>query len=337
MEHKHKMGHNRVGIIGSTGYTGLELVRIISRHKHFELTVLTSESYAGKQFSEVYPQMAHICDITLEENNIEAIKDKADIFFLCLPHGTSMAFAKELYYAGKVVIDLSADFRVKDYNIYEKAYKVEHSAKDILHEAVYGHAEIFKDEIAKSRLIAVPGCYPTSIITPLYPLLKNSLIEKGSIIADSKSGVSGAGRKPTLTNAFCEANEDFKPYGIFSHRHNSEIDYILDNHVTFTPHLLPINRGILSTIYLKSHNDFTILKDCLKSFYRKSKIVRILDTIPCIKYVANSPFIDINIYGDEGGNIIIVSAIDNLLKGASSQAVQCANIVCGYDDFEGLI
>ncbi len=332
----------RAGIIGATGYTGVELVKIIIRHSYLDLTVITSESYAGKQFSEIYPLMQGVCDMVLDANDIEMVAQKADVFFLCLPHKAAMETAKTLYEKGKIVIDLSADFRIKDKNIYEEVYGTTHTASHLLEKAVYGQAEIYTKEIQKTSLIACAGCYPTSIITPLYPLLESGLIDDNAfIIADSKSGVSGAGRKPSLTNIFCEANEDLKPYGIFSHRHNSEIDFILseahnNTHVIFTPHLLPINRGILSTIYFKTKASQSELERTIKDKYNGRYFVRIKNTAPAIRYVANTNFIDIAVYKKDE-TAIIVSCIDNLLKGASGQAVQCFNIMQNIEETTGLI
>lgn len=332
----------RAGIIGATGYTGVELVKIILHHSRLELSVVTSESYAGQKFSDIYPAMQNIFDMVLEENDIDKISQKADVFFLCLPHKAAMDTAKILYEKSKVVIDLSADFRIKDKNIYEEVYNTKHTASHLLEKAVYGQAELYTEEIKKSSLIASAGCYPTSIITPLYPLLENGLIEDNSfIVADSKSGVSGAGRKPSLTNIYCEANEDLKPYGIFSHRHNAEIDYILslaksNTHITFTPHLLPVNRGILSTIYFKTKASKEVLENTIKEKYKARYFVRVKNTIPAIRYVANTNFIDIAVYKKDD-TAIIVSAIDNLLKGASGQAVQCFNIMQNIEETTGLI
>lgn len=331
----------RAGVIGATGYTGFELVKIILRHSKLDLTVITSESYAGKSVSEVYPALKGMCDMILVENDIEAVSEKADVFFLCLPHKTAMETAKVLYNKGKIVLDLSADFRIKDKNIYELAYNTTHTATELLEKAVYGQAEIFTEDLKKTNLVACAGCYPTSIITPLYPLLENSLVDNSFIIADSKSGVSGAGRKPTLTNIFCEANEDLKPYGIFSHRHNPEINFILSNakkdtNVIFTPHLIPVNRGILSTIYVKTNADINTLKKAVESKYKNRFFVRVKEDIPAIRYVAGTNFIDIALFKKED-TLIIVSAIDNLLKGASGQAVQCFNIMMNFDEREGLI
>ena len=332
----------KAAVIGATGYTGVELVKIILKHEHLELFAITSESYAGKKFSEIYPSMYGMCDMVLEENNIETISQKADVFFLCLPHKAAMETASILYKKGKIVIDLSADFRIKDKSLYEATYNTKHTESDLLEKAVYGQAEIFTEQIKKTSLIAGAGCYPTSIITPLYPLLENNIIDDNQfIIADSKSGVSGAGRKPTLTNIFCEANEDLKPYGIFSHRHNAEIDHILsqaknNTHVIFTPHLLPVNRGILSTIYIKTNKDKKAIENAIKSKYRGRFFVRVREDIPAIRYVTHTNFIDIAVFKKDD-TAIIVTAIDNLLKGASAQAVQCYNIMQNIDEKTGLI
>lgn len=332
----------KAAVIGATGYTGVELVKIILKHEHLELSAITSESYAGKKFSEIYPSMYGMSDMVLEENNIETISQKADVFFLCLPHKAAMETASILYKKGKIVIDLSADFRIKDKSLYEATYNTKHTESDLLEKAVYGQAEIFTEQIKKTSLIAGAGCYPTSIITPLYPLLENNIIDDNQfIIADSKSGVSGAGRKPTLTNIFCEANEDLKPYGIFSHRHNAEIDHILsqaknNTHVIFTPHLLPVNRGILSTIYIKTNKDKKAIENAIKSKYRGRFFVRVREDIPAIRYVAHTNFIDIAVFKKDD-TAIIVTAIDNLLKGASAQAVQCYNIMQNIDEKTGLI
>lgn len=331
----------KVSVIGATGYTGVELVKLLSRHKYFEIASLTSESYAGQPFSAVYPALTGVCDKILSENDIENEAEKADAFFLCLPHKTAMETAKILYNKGKRVADLSADFRVSDALLYEKIYQTEHIAKELLSKAVYGQPELFGDKIKSARLIAVPGCYPTSVIVPLYPLIERGLVDTSFIIADSKSGVSGAGRKPSMTNSFCETNEDFKPYGIFTHRHNAEIDFILSKangniKVTFTPHLLPINRGILSTIYFKTSATAEEIKSVWHEKYNGRRLVRIKDDTPAIKNVAGTSFIDIAVFKD-GDRAIVVSAIDNLLKGASGQALQCMNIAAGFNEEEGLI
>ena len=332
-----------VSIIGSTGYTGVELIKLLVRHKYFKISSLTSESFAGEKISSIYPSLSGLCDKVLKNNNIEERAEEADAFFLCLPHKTAMEAAKVLYNKGKIVIDLSADFRMSCRELYEKTYSVTHTAPELLKVALYGQPELFGNDLKGARLVAAPGCYPTSIIVPVYPLLKEGLIDSSFIIADSKSGVSGAGRKPTMTNIFCEANEDFKPYGIFSHRHNKEIDHILSRagseiKAVFTPHLLPINRGILSTIYLKSTSSISDIESCWEKYYNNRPLVRIRKggTIPAIKNVSGTSFIDMAAFKDED-RLIVVSAIDNLLKGASGQALQCLNIIAGINETEGLI
>lgn len=332
----------KIAIIGATGYTGFELIKIAIKHPHLELKYLTSDSSAGKKISDIYPYLKHICDLTLIPNDFERVADAVDAVFLCLPHGASMEAAKFFEEKGKIVIDLSADFRISDPDLYQSTYKEIHKAPELLKKFVYGIPELFENEIKQTKLIANPGCYPTSIIIPLYPLIKNNLIDTDYLIADSKSGVSGAGKTPTEKTHYCEVNEDFKPYGIFSHRHNPEIDYILskskkNTHVVFTPHLLPINRGILSTIYTRSTISREALLDCLRGTYKDKRFVRIYEKdIPSIKNVANTNFIDIAIFKNND-DVIIVSAIDNLIKGASGQAVQNLNIVAGFNETDGLL
>lgn len=332
-----------VSVIGATGYTGFELVKILSRHPEFEISCLTSESYCGQRMSDVYPQLKGICDNVLVENDFEAVNASCDAVFLCLPHAASQKAAEFFYRNGKIVVDLSADFRLKDKELYESVYNVNHDFPELINEAVYGLCEIYADKIKDTRLVANPGCYPTSVIVPLYPLIKAGLVEACGIIADSKSGVTGAGRKATEKTHYCEVNEDFKPYGIFTHRHNPEINHILgftgvETDVLFTPHLLPVNKGIETTIYAKSSVDASVLKKCLTDFYAGRKFVRIYDdnSVPSTKNVVNTNFIDINVFTDKG-RVIIVSVIDNLIKGASGAAVQNLNIIAGLSEETGLL
>ena len=337
----------KIGIIGATGYTGYELIRLLSRHKFAEIVSITSDTSAGEHISDIYPYLKRICDLILEPNDYKIIADKIDVAFLCLPHGAAFEACKIFYENKKIVIDLSADFRINNKKLYEKVYNTKHDASDLLKEAVYGIPEIFKSNIKNAKIVANPGCYPTSIIIPLYPLIKNGVIDTSFIIADAKSGVSGAGKTPSSKTHFCEVNEDFKPYNIFTHRHNHEIDFILSKidrsnldqkiNVTFAPHLLPISRGIESSIYFRKNKDVN-LKEVLKEFYQDSFFVRIRDNadIPCIKDVANTNFIDINVYEDRE-KVVIVSCIDNLIKGASGQAVQNMNTVFGINECEGLL
>lgn len=331
-----------VAIVGATGYTGFEIIKLLSRHRDVAISSLTSDTSKGKKISELYPALKNICDATLIPNDYEQIGKTADAVFLCLPHGASQKAGAFFHKMGKIVIDLSADFRISDPRIYESVYNTKHNETETLAKAVYGIPEIFYEDIKKTTFIANPGCYATSVIIPLYPILKAGAAKKDFIIADAKSGVSGAGKNPSEKTHFCEVNEDFKPYGIFSHRHNPEIDFILSmsspsTHVVFTPHLLPVNRGIETTIYFRKNAGVDV-KSILAEFYRDRFFVRLRndESIPSIKDVANTNFIDINVY-ENGENIIIVSCIDNLLKGASGQAVQNFNILCGFNETESLI
>ncbi|MDR0453930.1 MAG: N-acetyl-gamma-glutamyl-phosphate reductase [Deferribacteraceae bacterium] len=334
----------KVSVIGATGYTGAELIKIFINHPEAEIAHITSGSAAGKRYSEVYPAFLGLCDTILTDNDYEKIADDSDAVFLCLPHGASMDAAAILRARGVKVFDLSADYRLNDPVLYEKTYKAVHKRPDTLKTAVYGLAEIFETEIKNSGLVAVPGCYPTSVLIPLIPLLLEKAIDSSVLIADCKSGVSGAGKKVTEITHFCEANEDLKPYNIFSHRHKPEIDHILkravgiESDIVFTPHLTPLIRGMLSTIYTRSGKQPEKLMDIWRKAYDGKPMVRIRTdgSVPCIKYVAGTPFIDIAMY-KQGDNLVIVSALDNLMKGASAQAVQCFNLCMGFNIKAGLL
>jgi len=333
----------KVSVIGATGYTGYELVKILANHPVFEIAALVSETYEGKMFSEVYPKLRNICDVVIMGRDYEKVADMSDAVFLCLPHAAAQDAAAFFHGKGLKVVDFSADFRLKDKELYEKTYKVDHIYPELLAGAVYGLPEIFSDDIKGATLVANPGCYPTSVITPLYPLLKDGLIEAEGIIADSKSGVSGAGRKASLDFSFCECNEDFRPYAIFTHRHNPEINHILqgvekDIDVLFTPHLLPTLKGIESTIYCKTDKKLEELSKSLKTFYKDRKLVRIYDNghIPSTADVTDTNFIDIGLFL-KGDRLIIVSCMDNLIKGSSGMAVQNMNLICGLEDTLGII
>lgn len=337
----------KVSILGATGYTGVELVRILRSHPMVEIVSLTSQSYIGKSFSEVYPHFYGFLDHFCEEEKIEEIVEKSDCIFTALPHGHAMNVAKEVFKKGKVIIDLGADFRIKNPKIYEEWYKIEHTAKELLPYAIYGLCEIYKDKIKNSKIIANPGCYPTSIILALAPLLKEDLLDEENIIVDSKSGVSGAGRSLSLNTHFCEVNENIKAYNIPNHRHIPEIEQELsiiakrEIRISFTPHLIPISRGILSTIYcrLQKQVSYDEILDLFKSFYKNEKFIRILpqEILPNTKNVLGTNFCDIGIVIDKRTNrVIIISALDNLIKGASGQAVQNMNIIFGFEEDEGL-
>lgn len=333
----------KVSIIGATGYTGAELVRILHRHPGVELTALTTRSYVDMPFDQVYPHLHKYNQLVCEEMNLTRVFDNADVIFVALPHGHAMPAALEAARRGKKIVDLGADFRLRDYRVYEQWYKVEHEAKTLLDEAAYGLPEVSRRQVREARLVANPGCYPTSAILALAPLLKHKLIDTGSIIIDSKSGVSGAGRGLSLGTHFSEVNENFKAYNIAGHRHTPEIEQELSKiageeiTVTFTPHLLPITRGILSTVYatLSSQVGKEKIREIYLDYYKDEFFVRVLPdgTLPQTKWVSGTNHCDLGItLDDRTGRVIITSAIDNLVKGASGQAVQNMNIICGLPE-----
>lgn len=338
----------KVGIIGATGYAGAEAVRILSSHPFFEVTVVASRSYAGKIFSEVYTNMKGICDLVCEEPNYEVLADKADCFICALPHAASQKAVASLLAAGKKVVDLSADFRYSSRDTYEKTYGVGHDYPRLLEEAVYGLPEITETgKLSSTNIIANPGCYPTCSILGLAPLISAGMIVPGSVNINAVSGVSGAGRKSDLKYQYCETDGNFTPYKITGHRHTSEIEEQLSIlaetqvKVGFTPHLAPFKRGMLATIYTNAAIKTTTdeLVDIYKSYYKGKFFVRIRENsdIPSVKSVVGTNFADITpIYDERLNRIIIVSAIDNLGKGASSQAVQNLNIMYGINEKTGI-
>ncbi|MGQ9631126.1 MAG: N-acetyl-gamma-glutamyl-phosphate reductase [bacterium] len=337
----------KVGVIGATGYTGLELLEILARHPKVDISAITSESYGDMDIGEVFPRLRRIVNLRCEKLDVERVASSAEIIFTALPHKVSMNVVRELHKLGRRVIDLSADFRLKDAEVYRNWYGADHIAPDLLDSAIYGLPEINRDLIPRYPIIAVPGCYPTSIILGALPLFKNRLVE-GHFIADSKSGVSGAGRKPSLKYHYPECNESISAYGVGTHRHTPEIEQELSSlfqgpvTVMFTPHLVPMDRGILSTIYLKPKGDFKgdRLWELYNDFYSREPFVRILPrgTFPSTKDVAYTNFCDIGVMFDERTRtIIIVSAIDNLGKGAAGQAVQNMNIICGFEEGIGMM
>lgn len=337
----------RVGIIGASGYTGAELVRILSNHPNVTLSVATSRQYAGKPLAEVFPSLRKKTDIICENLSTDELIEKADLFFTAVPHKTAMDIVPELLKAGKKVIDLSADFRIKDVATYEDWYQP-HSSPQLLKQCAYGLPEIHREEIKGKALVANPGCYPTSIILALAPLLKHGAIDSSTIIADSKSGTSGAGRAAATGSLFCEVHDGFKPYKVGrAHRHTPEIEQELSslaNHavtVSFTPHLLPISRGILSTVYasLAQGFDQQSIREIYKTFYDKEPFVRFLDddSLPATQYVRGSNYCDIAFRVDTVTNrIIVMSAIDNIVKGAAGQAIQNMNIIYDLVETTGL-
>ena len=339
------MTHN-IAILGASGYTGAELARILSRHPGVEITVVTSRQYAGQPFSNAYPHLKHLVNLTCEDVDPVSLAQRADLFFTAVPHKTAMDIVPILIEAGKKVVDLSADFRISDAETYEQWYQP-HSAKELLATAVYGLPELYRQQITKTSLVANPGCYPTSVALGLAPLLKNKLVDPSTIVIDSKSGTAGAGRSANVGTLYCEVTDGFRAYNVGVHRHTPEIEQELSllhgNPVTvsFTPHLLPMSRGILSTIYSNLTGPVTQdeIQEIFSDFYKDEYFVRVCDagTMPATQYVRGSNFCDIGIKIDpRTGRIVIVSVIDNLVKGAAGQATQNMNLLCGFDEKEGL-
>lgn len=337
-------GEVPVGVIGATGYTGLELVRLLKHHPRVRVAWITSESSPGKALSEVAP--VPYDDVLLSWEDVQLSGD--EIVFSCLPHGASMEAVQKAYEAGCRVVDLSADFRLPDPATYAQWYGTEHRAPQLLSAAVYGLTELFRERIRETRLVANPGCYPTSVILALYPLARAGLLPE-HVIVDSKSGVSGAGRKPKLTTHFVEANENVSPYSIgYAHRHIPEMEHVLKQvgpnewvRVTFAPHLLPVNRGILSTIYLTLPEDVTpqALHALYCQTYRHEPFVRVLPLgqAATLRHTQHTNLCVLGLTHVLGREWIVTSSIDNLLKGASGQAVQNMNVMCGWEETLGLV
>lgn len=334
-----------VSVIGATGYSGIELLNILANHEGVKVMHATSQSYSGKKLSSVYENFSLFDEILLEEFNAEQIKKDSDVVFLCTPHGVSASIVKELYGTGVKIIDLSGDFRYSDLKTYESWYNLEHKCPELLNKGVYGLSEIYRDKIKNSDLIANPGCYTTTSILPLYPLLKKGLIKSDHIIIDAKSGVSGAGRKSSVPFSFSEVYNSFKAYGVATHRHTSEIEEQLsiasgnDIVLSFTPHLLPLNRGILATIYADLNGTSEEIAQCYEEAYGKEQFVFVHKEgkLPELKHVQNSNACHIGYVIDKRLNrIVIVSCLDNLVKGASGQAVQNMNIIMGLNEDMGL-
>lgn len=337
----------KVAIVGASGYTGVELLRILYGHPEVAVTCVTSEQNAGRKISDVFPSVRGRCDMTLETLEPVRIADKADFIFTALPHKAAMEVVPAFLRLGKQVVDLSADYRLQNAAEYAKWYEP-HMSPGLLKKSVYGLPELKRAKIAGADLVANPGCYPTSVILGLAPLLKKKLIDPATVIADSKSGVSGAGRSAKVDSLFCEVNDGFKAYGVGGvHRHIPEIEQELSHMagkkvvITFTPHLVPMDRGILSTIYASPLKPVTIaeLLKVYDDFYHGEAFVRVLPEglFPSTAFVRGSNFCDIGLTVDSRtGRVIVVSAIDNLVKGASGQAVQNMNIMCGFPENMGL-
>ena len=342
----------KVGIIGATGYAGNELVRLLMGHKDVEIMWYGSRSYIDKKYAEVYQNMFEIVEDTCLNDNMEELASKVDVIFTATPQGFLAGVLTEEILSRVKIIDLSADFRIKDVRTYEKWYKIEHRSPQFIEEAVYGLCEINRDKIKGARLIANPGCYTTCSILTAYPLVKEGLIDPDTLIIDAKSGTSGAGRGAKLPNLFCEVNENMKAYGVTNHRHTPEIEEQLgyaagkEIVVNFTPHLVPMNRGILATEYatLNKKADGTLptyeeVKAVYDKYYKNEKFVRVLekDVCPETKWVEGSNYVDVNFKIDERtGRIVMMGALDNLVKGAAGQAVQNMNLLFGFDEAEGL-
>jgi N-acetyl-gamma-glutamyl-phosphate reductase len=340
----------KVAVIGGSGYVGEELVRLLLRHPYADLVAVTSRQFAGKTLAEIFPRLSHhqkAGDIRFGASNPAQLAQVAQIIFLALPHGFAAEFAKPLLEAGTRIVDLSADFRINDPSIYKEFYGNDHPAPDLLDEAVYGLPEIYRAKISDAKLIACPGCYPTSILLPLLPLIRENVVNLASVVVTSLSGVTGAGRRVETDYLFAECNESIRPYGVPKHRHLSEIEEQLSifggKQVTiqFTPHLVPVNRGIITTIYIeltrKIDSDF--IDAIYEKAYADEPFVRLLgnERFPDTKNVTGTNFIDIAWRLDlRTGRAILMSSIDNIVKGASGQAIQCFNLMRGYPETAGL-
>ena len=337
----------KVGIIGATGYAGSELVRILLGHKDVEIKWYGSRSYIDKKYASIYQNFFQLVDATCMDDNMEALADQVDVIFTATPQGLCASLVNEEILPKVKIIDLSADFRIKDVKVYEEWYKLEHKSPQFIEEAVYGLCEINREDVKKARLVANPGCYTTCSILTCYPLVKEGIIDPNTIIVDAKSGTSGAGRGAKVDNLFCEVNENMKAYGVATHRHTPEIEeqlgYACGEKITinFTPHLVPMNRGILATAYASLKKDVTYeeVKAIYDKYYADEKFVRVLekDVCPQTKWVEGSNYVDVNFKIDPRTNrIIMMGAIDNLVKGAAGQAVQNMNLMFGLKESEGL-
>lgn len=337
----------KVGIIGATGYAGGELARILMGHKDAKIVWYGSRSYIDKKYADVYQNMFQIVDAKCLDDNMEELAKKADVIFTATPQGFCASVISEAILADTKIVDLSADFRIKDVDTYEKWYGIQHKSPQFIEDAVYGLCEINREDVKGARLVANPGCYTTCSILTAYPLAKEGLIDMNTLIIDAKSGTSGAGRGAKVGNLYCEVNENIKAYGVASHRHTPEIEEQLgyaakeDVRISFTPHLVPMNRGILATEYatLTKQTTYEEVKAVYEKYYKEEKFIRVLDEGICpeTKWVEGSNYVDINFKIDPRTNrIIMMGAIDNLVKGAAGQAVQNMNLMFGLPESEGL-
>lgn len=337
----------KAGIIGATGYAGQELVRLLLQHKEVEIVWYGSRSYVDEKFSSVFGNVFQIVENVCKSDDLHQLAKEADVIFTATPQGYLAGVLDEEILSNAKVIDLSADYRIKDVKTYEKWYGIEHKSPQFIEEAVYGLCEVNREQVKRARLVANPGCYPTCSFLSVYPLAKAGLIDMDTLIIDAKSGTSGAGRGAKIPNLYCEVNENIKAYGVASHRHTPEIEeqlsYASGKTVTlnFTPHLIPMNRGILVTAYASYEKGAT--KDEIRNAYEKAYkdeyFVRFLEDGVCpeTKWVEGSNFVDVNVKVDERtGRVIMMGAMDNITKGAAGQAVQNMNILFGFDEAEGL-
>ncbi len=337
----------KAGIIGATGYAGGELVRILSGHPDVEIVWYGSRSYIDQKYADVYRNMFRIVDAACMDDNMEELAEEADVIFTATPQGFCASVISEEILSRTRIVDLSADFRIKDVKTYEKWYGIEHKSPQFIEEAVYGLCEVNREDVKSARLVANPGCYTTCSILTAYPLSKEGLIDMNTLIIDAKSGTSGAGRGAKVGNLYCEVNENIKAYGVASHRHTPEIEEQLgyaakeDVRISFTPHLVPMNRGILATEYatLTKQATYEEIKAVYDKYYKEEKFIRVLEEGVCpeTKWVEGSNYVDINFKIDPRTNrIILMGAIDNLVKGAAGQAVQNMNLMFGLPESEGL-
>ena len=337
----------KAGIIGATGYAGAELVRLLLGHRDAEIVWYGSRSYVDQPYASIYQNMFRLVDVKCMDDNMDELAKEADVIFTATPQGLCASLINEEILSRAKVIDLSADFRLKDVKVYEEWYKIEHKAPQYIEEAVYGLCEINREKIKGARIVANPGCYPTCSTLSIYPLVKEQMIDPDTIIIDAKSGTSGAGRGAKTDNLFCEVNENMKAYGVATHRHTPEIEEQLSYaanrpvRLNFTPHLVPMNRGILVTAYasLKKDVSYEEVKAVYDKYYEKERFVRVLpkDVCPQTKWVEGSNYVDVGFKLDQRTHrIIMMGAMDNLVKGAAGQAVQNMNLLFGEDEAEGL-
>ncbi|TBV79448.1 MAG: N-acetyl-gamma-glutamyl-phosphate reductase [Desulfobulbaceae bacterium] len=336
----------RIGIIGASGYIGAELVRLLVNHPEVDLTLVSSRQYAGKPLTQAFPHLAGRTELVCEDITSLEASGRADLFFTAVPHQTAMTVVPELLAGGARVVDLSADFRLHDRQIYEQWYQT-HSAPELLAVAVYGLPEIHRSAIVDARLVANPGCYPTSVLLALAPLLKAGCLDAHSLIIDAKSGASGAGRAAQAATLYCEVTDGFRAYKVAEHRHTPEIEQELSQlcghalTVSFTPHLAPMSRGMLSTIYATLIGDHgqAELTQIMTEFYRDEPFIRVFSDgqLPATQYVRGSNFCDLALRLDRRNRrVIILAALDNLVKGAAGQAIQNMNLLCGFPEDQGL-